>query len=213
MFITLLYSFSTTISEFPVAGGWQFCRLSTFDTWTLQTKASRFLGKYKFLHVCYVTIYKVEPLNKNIAVSLPGNQYFRKWPCPNFKVQSRDSEQAGTADQVVAVSFACDWYFPRNPLASDLSIKIPITAKVTPRNWGKSIFSDHAHFSYVCHVIICTVVPLNKNIAVSLPGNQYYRKWRLAGSDHARLLSFCHVILIKQTPLTTYIAVSFPCHW
>ena len=80
-----------------------------------------------------------------------------------------------------------------------------------PRNRGRSILSDHAHFCYVCHVIICKFEPLNKNIAVSLPGNQYYRKWRNAGSDHAQILKYCHVILNKQTPLTKYIAVSFAC--
>ena len=80
-----------------------------------------------------------------------------------------------------------------------------------PRNRGRSILSDHAHFCYVCHVIICKFEPLNKNIAVSLPGNQYYRKWRNAGSDHAQILKSCHVILNKQPPLTKYIAVSFAC--
>ncbi len=81
------------------------------------------------------------------------------------------------------------------------------------RQKGRSILSDHAHLSYLCHVTIHKVEPLNKNIAVSLPGNKHFRKWRKPGSDRARILKWCHVILNKRTPLTTYIAVSFACDW
>ena len=88
-----------------------------------------------------------------------------------------------------------------------------LCSKSHPRKKGRSILSDHAHLSYLCHVTIYKVEPLNKNIAVSLPGNQYFRKWRKLGSDRARILKCCHVILNKQTPLTTYIAVSFACDW
>ena len=49
-------------------------------------------------------------------------------------------------------------------------------SKNYPRNTGRSSLSDHAHLCKFGHVIICKYVPLNKNIAVSLPGNQYYRK-------------------------------------
>ena len=88
-------------------------------------------------------------------------------------------------------------------------------SKSHPPQKGRSILSDHAHLSYLCHVTIHKVEPLNKNIAVSLPGNQYFRKWRKLGSDRARILKCCHVILnnFEQTPLTTYIAVSFACDW
>ena len=71
----------------------------------------------------------------------------------------------------------------------------------SPPNWRRSILSDHAHFSYLCHVAIYKVEPLNKNIAVSLLANQHFRKWREAGSDYAWILIFCVVILKKQTPL------------
>ncbi len=52
-----------------------------------------------------------------------------------------------------------------------------------------------------------------QEIAVSLPGNQYFRKWRKPGSDRARILKCYHVILNNQTPLTTHIADLFACDW
>ncbi len=86
-------------------------------------------------------------------------------------------------------------------------------SKSHPRKKGRSILSDHAHLSYLCHVTIYKVEPLNKKIAVSLPGNQYFRKWRKPGSDRARILKCYHVILNNQTPLTTHIANLFACDW
>ncbi len=107
----------------------------------------------------------------------------------------------------------CVW---RHPFFYPLSI-CPVSkllrSKSHPRKKGRSILSDHAHLSYLCHVTIYQVEPLNKKIAVSLPGNQYFRKWRKPGSDRARILKCYHVILNNQTPLTTHIADLFACDW
>ena len=142
---------------------------------------------------------------------LPEMTSHRKWSRPNFKNLSRDSEQADTADHVYRGLIRVWLIFSEK--SASLCLECQNRSKNHPRNTGSSILSDHAHFCYVCHVTICKLEPLNKNIAVSLPGNQYYRKWRHTGSDHARILKICHVILNKQTPLTTYIAVSFARDW
>ena len=171
-----------------------------------------------FSYLCHVTIYKVQPLNKNIAVSLPatntsGNDVNSEVTAHEFLNAvtwfwtSRHSWPRISRSYSRAIDIFREIGFPWCPVPKML------WSKSHPPQKGRSILSDHAHLSYLCHVTIHKVEPLNKNIAVSLPGNQYFRKWRKLGSDRARILKCCHVILNKQTPLTTYIAVSFACDW
>ncbi len=169
----------------------------TFVTW-LYTKSSRWTRIS--LSRCQATNTSGNDVNPEVT----GHEF---WNAVTWFWTSRNRWPRISRSHSRAIDIFREIGFPWCPVPKMLS------SKSHPRQKGRSILSDHAHLSYLCHVTIHKVEPLNKNIAVSLPGNQYFRKWRKLGSDLARILKCCHVILNKQTPLTTYIAVSFACDW
>ena len=63
---------------------------------------------------------------------LPEMTSYRKWPRPNFKILSRDSEQADTADQVYRGLIRVRLIVSEKSACLCLQCENSITAKITP---------------------------------------------------------------------------------